>query len=93
MKRPYDIVVFGATGFTGQLVVEYFDQKNIQDINWAIAGRNQTKLNKIQSHCKNHQPDIILADAFDQKALNHMSKSTHVVINVCLLYTSPSPRD
>ena len=48
MQKDYDLIIYGATGFTGRLVVEYLD-KNYSDINWAIAGRNEEKLDKLSS--------------------------------------------
>ena len=47
--NQYDFVIYGATGFTGKLVVEYaIDQyDNKSDISWAIAGRNSEKLEKL----------------------------------------------
>ena len=49
-KRPFDIIVYGATGFTGKLVAEYllehYGLKN-DLFNWAIAGRNLKKLEKL----------------------------------------------
>lgn len=47
-KRQYDIVVLGASGFTGQFVVKemgYFSQ--LYNLTWAIAGRNTNKLQKV----------------------------------------------
>lgn len=47
-KRKYDIIVFGASGFTGQFVVMemgFFSQ--IYDLTWAIAGRNTNKLQNV----------------------------------------------
>lgn len=47
-KRQYDIVVLGASGFTGQFVVMemgYFSQ--IYNLTWAVAGRNTIKLQKV----------------------------------------------
>ena len=43
MNKDIDIVIYGATGFTGQLCVKYFQSLNTE-INWAIAGRNKEKL-------------------------------------------------
>ena len=46
-NRPYDIIVFGATGFTGKLVVEYLIEHygvNNELFTWAIAGRNEDKI-------------------------------------------------
>ena len=49
-NRPYDIIVFGATGFTGKLVVEYLTEHygvNNELFTWAIAGRNEDKIKKV----------------------------------------------
>ena len=42
-QRQFDLILFGASGFTGQLVVEYLiDQYGVDgDLKWAIAGRNR----------------------------------------------------
>ena len=42
MSRDFDLVLFGATGFTGKLVAEYLS-KSKESARWAIAGRNQAK--------------------------------------------------
>ena len=48
-SREFDIVVFGATGFTGRLVAEYLvDRYAETDLRWAIAGRNKTKLEALR---------------------------------------------
>ena len=52
-QQKYDLVVWGATGFTGQLVCEYlashYNVNNDSNLRWAIAGRNQRKLEKIRT--------------------------------------------
>ena len=47
--KEYDFVVYGATGFTGKLVVEYLVEKysNNSEISWALAGRNLEKLETV----------------------------------------------
>ena len=47
--KEYDFVVYGATGFTGKLVVEYLVEKysNDSEITWALAGRNLEKLHSV----------------------------------------------
>ena len=62
MKKDYDLIIYGATGFTGRLVVEYLD-KNYSEINWAIAGRNEEKLDKISSNTA-YKPKYFIADKF-----------------------------
>ena len=47
MERKYQIVLYGATGFTGRLCAEYF-QSNYPDLNWAISGRNKQKLEDLK---------------------------------------------
>jgi len=45
-EREYDLVVMGATGFTGKIIVNYLSRQYTQ-ISWAIAGRSHTKLNTL----------------------------------------------
>ena len=42
MNTKYQIILYGATAFTGKLCAEYF-KENYPDLNWAIAGRNENK--------------------------------------------------
>ena len=42
-KRKYDIVVFGATGFTGQLTAQYLALHGGDTLKWALAGRNPSR--------------------------------------------------
>ena len=76
MNRKYKIVIFGATGFTGELCAKFMSEK-YSDIPIAIAGRNLEKLEKIKN--KHGLPfPIIVADAFDVSALEKMCKDTEV---------------
>jgi saccharopine dehydrogenase (NAD+, L-glutamate forming) len=47
-QRPYDIVLFGATGFTGELTAQYLARHAPADCRWAIAGRDQGKLARVR---------------------------------------------
>ena len=49
--RNYDVIVYGATGFTGQLVAAYLTRQYGvgDDLNWAIAGRSETKLRSVRA--------------------------------------------
>ena len=55
MNREFDLIIYGATGFTGKLAVEYIDN-NYSDLKWAIAGRNSEKLNQISNSTKSKPP-------------------------------------
>ena len=49
MNREFDIIIWGASGFTGRLVAEYlFNKYNSDSLKWAIAGRDETKLISIR---------------------------------------------
>lgn len=83
----YDIVIYGASGYTGQYIVEYL-MKNLNDtekygkLSWAIAGRDETKLKKVLE-AKNAPTDIavIICDSKDPESLLSMAKSTRLVLN------------
>ena len=49
MNRKYKIVIFGATGFTGELCAKFMSER-YSDIPIAIAGRSAEKLEKIKNH-------------------------------------------
>ena len=67
-SRKYDIIIFGASGFTGKLVCEYFFKSNdTKNITWAIAGRDENKLKEVS---KKYNVDYFLADSFDLNSLN-----------------------
>ena len=95
MSRKYKIIIFGATGFTGELCAKYMSER-YSDVPMAIAGRSKEKLENIKS--TNGLPfPIIVADAFDVDALDSMCRETEVVLSTvgpyhkygsCLLYTS-----
>ena len=79
MSRKYKIVIFGATGFTGELCARFMSEK-YSDIPIAIAGRSAEKLEKIKN--TNNLPfPIIVADAFDVNSLEKMCRDTEVVLS------------
>lgn len=47
MARTFDLIIFGASGFTGQYVVKEFAKQNKENFNWAVAGRNKEKLQDV----------------------------------------------
>jgi short subunit dehydrogenase-like uncharacterized protein len=82
-NKQYDVVVYGATGFTGQLVVEYLAQHypTSTQLKWAIAGRNLQKLSQIKEQYNvDSSIDSIHADAEDIDSLANMVKSCKVVL-------------
>ena len=85
MSNPsFDIVVFGATSFVGQILSQYlFDQCGASSIRWAMAGRSQSKLEQVRSQLGGEASAIplIIADAADDEALVDLCKQTKVVIS------------
>ena len=79
MSKKYKIVIFGATGFTGELCAKFMSER-YSDIPMAIAGRSQEKLEKIKTKHNLSFP-IIVADAFDVDALDKMCKDAEVVLS------------
>jgi peptide/nickel transport system permease protein len=82
MNKTYDIVVWGASGFTGRLVCEYLFKNYTlkdRDLKWAIAGRNFVKLKEIRRKNANDTVPIIIANSNDMDSLNELTKSTKVV--------------
>ncbi|MEM1154108.1 MAG: saccharopine dehydrogenase NADP-binding domain-containing protein [Pseudomonadota bacterium] len=84
-KKPFDVVVWGASGFTGQLVVEYLASRYgvDGDLRWAIAGRNADKLEQAREEClprsKRNRLPIIIADSTDPESLAQMVAKTKVI--------------
>ena len=77
MDKKFDIIIYGATGFTGSLGAKYMD-KYSNEFKWAIAGRNSNKLEKLQNEIPG-KPEIVIADANDEQALLKLTASTKVV--------------
>ena len=78
--RKYDLVIWGATSFTGKLVTEYlFNKYGSSKIKWAIAGRNLDKLKKIRSEVADEKIPMFIADSFDEESLLKFIKKTKVV--------------
>lgn len=82
--RQFDVVVWGASGFTGRLVVEYLLERYPQGerLRWAIAGRDQGKLERLLVSVPGDRPrpSIILADSRDRESLDMLTGSTRVLL-------------
>jgi len=83
--RKYDLVLFGATGFTGGLTAEYLAQHAPAATRWALAGRNRAKLEAVRTRLAALNPacaglSLIEADVGDAEALRQLAQSTKVVL-------------
>ena len=82
-ERKFDVIVFGATGYTGKLVAEYMKDEygDDENIKWAIAGRNMDKLMLVKNDLGlKDEIEMIEVDSSDIDALNKMTSSTKCVL-------------
>ncbi len=102
-ETTYDLVIFGASSFVGQILTRYlFDAYGAgmeadSTVTWAIAGRSETKLTTLKRSLGEGAEalPVILADASDDKALRAMCEQTRVVISTVgpyALYGEPLVR-
>ncbi|MBX3563713.1 MAG: saccharopine dehydrogenase NADP-binding domain-containing protein [Sphingomonas sp.] len=78
--REFNIIVYGATGFTGRLVAEYF-AANYADVKWAMAGRSLTKLEEVRDEIgAPADTPLLTANADDPAALKALTARAQVII-------------
>jgi short subunit dehydrogenase-like uncharacterized protein len=83
--RSYDVVVFGATGYTGELTAEYLARQAPAGTRWALAGRNREKLEAVRARLAKLNPacatlDLLAADATDPASLKKVAEAARVII-------------
>ncbi|KAJ1725639.1 hypothetical protein LPJ53_000118 [Coemansia erecta] len=87
-KRKYDILIWGATSFTGERLVEYLAANAPGDTRIAIGGRNQTKLEGVRARLSAKHPsvssaieamDIVIGDSADAARMHEIAAQTRVV--------------
>lgn len=88
MAERLDVVIFGATGFTGKYAV--LEAVTIlKNMKWGVAGRNKEKLEQLikataeRTKADLSQVPIIVADVNDEKSLQEMAEKCKVVVNCC----------
>lgn len=86
-NRPYAVILYGATSFVGQITAHYLTNflsnaknKDGSNVTWAIAGRDEEKLNELQSKLES-KVDIVIANSNDPASLDKMTKQTQVIIS------------
>ena len=80
-SREFDIIIWGASGFTGKLVAGYIFSKygTNGDLKWAMAGRNLAKLELVRSKVADKTVPIVVADSNDDEGLKEMVKRAKVI--------------
>ncbi|XP_055988260.1 saccharopine dehydrogenase-like oxidoreductase [Sorex fumeus] len=93
-QRPFQLVVFGASGFTGQFVAEEVareqaDPQRNSPLPWAVAGRSREKLQRVLETAAQKlgrptlvsEVGIIICDTTNPASLDEMAKQTSIVLN------------
>ncbi|KAG0085448.1 hypothetical protein BGZ92_008997 [Podila epicladia] len=83
--REFDVIIYGATGFTGLRTCQYLARTYPKGVRWAIAGRSTAKLEEVRQKLVAIDPalstlPIVQADASDMSALEAMTARTKVVL-------------
>ncbi len=84
--RAHDVVLLGATGFTGGLTAEYLVANSPPDSRLALAGRNRAKLEALRSRLAQADParaelPLLHADSSDEGSLRELAESARVVVS------------
>ncbi|WP_031022668.1 saccharopine dehydrogenase family protein [Streptomyces sp. NRRL S-1314] len=78
--RPYDIVLFGATGFAGTLTAEYLAAHAPEGLRWAVAGRSERKLEALRERLPGgEKAGVLRADVSDPATLRALAEQARVV--------------
>ena len=80
-SREFDVIIWGASGFTGRLVTLYLFEKygTTGNLKWAMGGRNLTKLKKVRDEVADKNVPLIIADSTDKVSLLNMVNRTKVI--------------
>ncbi len=79
-EHPYDIVLYGASGFVGKQTVQYFsDHASPERVRWAIAGRSRQKLEAVRDEI-GAPVDVLVADSQNQQEIDAIASQTRVLL-------------
>ncbi len=86
VQRSFDLVLVGATGYTGALTACYLAQHAPRQLRWAIAGRDRRKLGALAAQLSQYNPDhsrpaCVEADTLDAASMGQLAQSTRAVIS------------
>tara|TARA_B100000965_G_C19527090_1_gene729317 strand:+ start:58 stop:1284 length:1227 start_codon:yes stop_codon:yes gene_type:complete len=80
-SEEFDVIIWGASGFTGRLVTSYLFKKYgvNKDLKWAMGGRNLIKLKRVRDEVANKSIPLIIANSNDEVSLLKMVQRTKVI--------------
>src|SRR5262245_16419866 len=82
MEREFDVILYGASGFTGRQTVQYFEEHAPAGLRWAIAGRDKVKL-----ECLNARVPLFVASCDAQSSIDRFVSATRVVLSTAGPFT------
>src|SRR5262245_57577463 len=93
-ERSYDVVLYGAGGFTGRQTVAYFARHAPSRLRWAVAGRHRHRLEAARSAAgpAAAHADVLLADSADPSSVDSVVARTRVLLTTAgpyALYGTP----
>jgi short subunit dehydrogenase-like uncharacterized protein len=88
MAAAFDVIVLGPTGVTGREVVRYLDQRATPlGTTWAVAGRDQARIDAVLAGLGATPDGVVLADVTDEASVRAMVERARVVVNLVGPYT------
>ncbi|MDG2051518.1 MAG: saccharopine dehydrogenase NADP-binding domain-containing protein [Myxococcota bacterium] len=83
MEREFDVIVWGATGFTGQLVAQHLCRRHgtTGDFRWALGGRNETKLKSVRDNLGESAANLplVLGESLDTESMASVAQKAKVI--------------
>tara|TARA_R110001606_G_scaffold200544_2_gene348426 strand:- start:12225 stop:13397 length:1173 start_codon:yes stop_codon:yes gene_type:complete len=80
MAREFDIIIFGATGYTGKLIAEYLVNRYGAETKMAIAGRSESKLNAVRETL-DHPVPVLVGDSEDLDAMRAIAGRAKLIVS------------
>jgi len=84
-SRTYELVLFGASGYTGVYCAEHVAKLLPTDLVWAVSGRSTSKLQNVVDECRRLNPDRKAPDietcSLDSTELDALAKKTKCIVN------------
>ncbi|MFN4995176.1 MAG: saccharopine dehydrogenase NADP-binding domain-containing protein, partial [Burkholderiales bacterium] len=82
MTKEFDIVVHGATGFTGRLIAEYLLTRSDSGLKWAMGGRSMEKLQAVSAEIgAPASTPLLVIESSDEASLKSLMSKTRLVIS------------
>ncbi|KAJ4385052.1 hypothetical protein N0V85_008293 [Neurospora sp. IMI 360204] len=95
--RDYDIVVYGASGYTGKYTAQHITTHLPTNLKWAVAGRSRSKLEAVVSRLQELNPDRlppsieIISSTADRSAIESLCRRTFILLTTASQPSPPAP--